>query len=140
MVLPSNKRSSETSVSGRILFVDDNEDTCEMIKLVLAQVGYEVAVGRSAMDALRLARANRFDLILLDMYFHDGNGLDLCRKVREFDDQTPIFFYTGMSQDQLVSEAIKAGAQGYFVKPVEIDTLLQTLAAQISPPDKDRNQ
>jgi DNA-binding response OmpR family regulator len=111
-----------------------------MIKLVLAQVGYEVAVGRSATDGLRLARMNRFDLILLNMYFRDGNGLDLCRKVREFDDRTPIFFYTGMSQDQLVSEAIKAGAQGYFVKPVEMDTLLQTLAAQISPPEQDRNR
>jgi DNA-binding response OmpR family regulator len=138
--LTNNKGRQDSSARGRVLFIDDNEDTCEMVKLVLGQVGYEVAVGRSVMEGLHLVRAKRFDLILLDMYFDDGNGLDLCRKVREFDGATPIFFYTGMPQDQLLSAALEAGAQGCFIKPVEMDTLLQTLAAEISTPGQGDGQ
>ncbi|HJQ27277.1 MAG TPA: response regulator [Blastocatellia bacterium] len=138
--MTKNLRRQESSASGRVLFIDDDADTCELINLVLGQAGYEVAVGRSIAEGLRLARARKFDLILLDLYFGDGNGIDLCRTVREFDKQTPIFFYTGVDPDQLLSAALEAGAQGCLIKPVEMDTLLQTLATEISEHERGERQ
>jgi two-component system, OmpR family, response regulator MtrA len=129
--LTKDTAPQESPARGRVLFIDDDGDTCEMIKLVLRQAGYEVAIGRSVAEGLRLARAKRFDLILLDSYFDDGNGIELCRAVRQFDGQTPIFFYTGVAQEQYMRTVLEAGAQGCFIKPVEMETLLQTLAVEI---------
>ena len=138
--MTNNQGRQDGSARGRILFVDDNADTGEMMQLILGQAGYEVAVGRSIADGLHLARAWRFDLILLDLYFSDGNGIDLCRAVRQFDGQTPIFFYTGVECDRLLSTAIEAGAQGCFTKPVEVETLLRTLAEEIGERERSERQ
>lgn len=121
------------SARGRILFLDDNDDTCEMMNLVLTHAGYEVVVGHSVIDGLRLTRDRQFDFILLDWFLSDGTGLDLCRAVREFDGNTPIFFYTGVALEKHLNIAMQAGAQGCLVKPVEIDTLLKIIADRVSP-------
>lgn len=120
------------SAKGRILFLDDNEDTRELLDLVLTEAGYELVSGRSLAEGLQLVESKSFDLILLDWHFTDGTGIELCRKIRESDRQTPIFFYTGVSQEQHLRSALQAGAQGCFIKPVEIETLLTTISAQIS--------
>jgi DNA-binding response OmpR family regulator len=115
----------------RILFLDDDKDTCEMVGLILGQAGYEVVMGRSVAEGLRLTRTIRFDLILLDWHFADGTGIELCRAVREFDGDTPIFLYTGMAYQHHISTALQAGAQGCLVKPVEMETLLKTVAERL---------
>jgi DNA-binding response OmpR family regulator len=116
---------------GRILFLDDDKDTCELVSLILGQAGYEVILGRSVAEGLRLTRNKQFDLILLDWHFADGTGVDLCRAVREFDGDTPIFFYTGMAFEHHLHTAMQAGAQGCLVKPVEMETLLKTVAERV---------
>lgn len=121
------------SARWRILFLDDNDDTCEMVNLILTQAGYEVVVARSVAEGLRLTRDKQFDFILLDWFLSDGTGLDLCRAVRQFDGNTPIFFYTGMALEKHLRTALQAGAQGCLVKPVEMDTLLQTIADRVGP-------
>lgn len=123
------------SARGHILFLDDNEDTCEMIELVLTQAGYEVELGRSVADGLRLTQTGQFDLILIDWHLADGTGIELCRAVREYDQQTPVFFYTGMAYDHHVHAALQAGAQGCFIKPVEMETLLKTIAERVDGKD-----
>ncbi|HKQ08408.1 MAG TPA: response regulator [Blastocatellia bacterium] len=137
--MASNLGREKGSAKGRILFIDDDDDTCEMVKVVLNQAGYEVNAGRSVAEGLLLVRKKKFDLILMDWYFSDGTGIELCRAVRQSDARTPIFFYTGMSQEQQIQAALEAGAQGCFIKPVEIETLLNTIAAQIDtrPPNND---
>ena len=119
------------SVKGRILFLDDNEDTCELLDLVLSQAGYEIVIGRSIAEGLQLIKGKPFDMILLDWYFSDGTGVELCQMIRESDGQTPIFFYTGVAQEQYIRSGLQAGAQGFFIKPVDMDTLLQTISSQV---------
>ena len=120
-----------SSVKGRILFLDDNADTCELVELVLSQAGYEIVIGRSVAEGLQLIKSKPFDMILLDWVLPDGTGIELCRAIRESDGQTPIFFYTGIAQEQYIRRGLQAGAQGFFIKPVEIDTLLQTISSQV---------
>lgn len=118
-------------VKGRVLFLDDDEDTCELVNLVLSRAGYEIALGRSMAEGLQLIRSQSFDFILTDWYFTDGTGIDLCRAIREFDTQTPIFFYTGMASEQHLRSIMEAGAQGFFIKPVAMETLLETISSQV---------
>lgn len=122
-------------MKGRILCVDDDRDTCEMITALLGLSGYKVEHALSVSDGLTKAQTGGFDLILLDWSFEDGTGLDLCRQIHAFDARTPILFYTGEVDDAAIQAALSAGAQGYLIKPVAVDSLLQALSSYVGSKD-----
>ena len=76
----------------RVLYIEDHEDTRELVTLVLEQKCYEVVTGSTIKSGIALAAAEKFDLYLLDSWLADGSGLELCRRIREFDKATPILF------------------------------------------------
>ena len=115
-------------IKGHILCVDDDPDTCEMLTVLLGQAGYKVQYALSVRAGLAKARQGGFDLILLDWNFKDGTGLELCRQVRAFDARTTILFYTGEIEETAVEAALVAGAQGYLIKPVAVEQLLQAIS------------
>ena len=122
-------------IKGRILCVDDDRDTCEMITALLGLSGYEVQHALSVRDGLTRARQGGFDLILLDWSFEDGTGLELCRQIRAVDPRTPILFYTGEVDDSAIELALSSGAQGYLIKPVAVDNLLQAISGYVKSED-----
>src|SRR5678815_5268466 len=101
----------------RVLYVEDHEDTRELVTLVLEQKSYEVVTGSTIESGVALARSQHLDLYLLDSWLPDGSGLDLCCQIREFDTTTPILFYSAAAYEMDREEAIKSGAQAYLVKP-----------------------
>jgi two-component system KDP operon response regulator KdpE len=100
----------------RILSVDDHEDTLTMLRSLLGTAGYEVVSAASVAEALRLAGSKDFDLFLLDFRFADGTGEELCERIREFDRETPILFFSGTHPAQQRG-AVSCGAQGFVLKP-----------------------
>ena len=104
----------------RILFVEDHEDTWELVALILA--GYEITCARGFDEGLRLAR-QLFDLYILDNWLPDGTGVELCRRIREFDPHTPILFYSAAARAPDIEEALRAVAQAYLIKPVRFEEL-----------------
>lgn len=101
----------------RVLYIEDHEDTRELVILVLEQKSIEVVTGTSIKSGVALAGSQTFDLYLLDSWLPDGSGLELCRLIREFDKATPILFYSAAAYEMDRAEAIKSGAQAYLVKP-----------------------
>lgn len=101
----------------RVLYVEDHEDTRELVTLVLEQRGFEVVTGSTIEVGMTLAASQHFDLYLLDSWLPDGSGLDLCRQIRQFDKATPILFYSAAAYEIDKDQAIKSGAQAYLVKP-----------------------
>jgi DNA-binding response OmpR family regulator len=101
----------------RVLYVEDHEDTRELVTLVLEQKSYEVVTGSTIKSGVALAYSQEFDLYLLDSWLPDGSGLDLCRLIREFDKETPILFYSAAAYEIDRVEAIRSGAQAYLIKP-----------------------
>jgi|SRR6185503_11661481 len=101
----------------RVLYIEDHEDTRELVALVLEQKSIEVVTGSTIKTGVTLAVSEEFDLYLLDSWLPDGSGLDLCRKIREFDKATPILFYSAAAYEMDRAEAIKSGAQAYLIKP-----------------------
>ena len=109
-----------------ILCVEDDEETCLLIGGLLALINCEVTTVQSVGEALEKIDGGRFDLYLLDNWLPGGSGVELCRKIRETDGQTPVIFYTGAGYESDRREAIEAGAQAYLVKPSDISLLLKT--------------
>jgi two-component system, cell cycle response regulator DivK len=114
----------------RILLVEDHEDAWEIAAYILEE--YKLFHARDFAEGLRLARRRYFDLYILDNWLPDRSGVELCRAIREFDPHTPILFYSAAAYESDKREALRAGAQEYFVKPVIFDELKQTVARLIS--------
>ncbi len=114
----------------RVLYIEDHEDTRELVTLVLEQRSIEVVTGSTIESGVALAGSQHFDLYLLDSWLPDGSGLDLCRKIRTFDTATPILFYSAAAYEIDREQAIKSGAQAYLIKPSqpsELCNLVSTL-------------
>jgi len=101
----------------RILCVDDDEDTREMMDALLGEYGYEAVIAASMSDALESARSGGLALCILDHWITEGNGIELCRQIRVFDSHTPIMFYSGAGYTADIQKGLDAGAQAYLVKP-----------------------
>ena len=113
-----------------ILYIEDHEDTRELVSFVLKQREYEVTTSSTIANGVRLACENSYDLYLLDSWLPDGSGLDLCRKIREFDGHTPILFYSAAAYEIDRELALDSGAQGYLTKPTQ-NTELCDLVSQL---------
>ena len=110
----------------RILYVDDHDDSAEMLKLLLAPMDYEVVAAGTLDEALELARTQQFDLYVLDKRLPDGSGLELCKQLHKMSPTVPCIFYTGDAYEVHRREAEEAGADAYIPKP-DVDALLETV-------------
>ena len=115
----------------RVLYIEDHEDTRELVTLVLEQKSYEVVTGSTIQSGVDLAGSQDFDLYLLDSWLPDGSGLDLCRQIREFDKATPIVFYSAAAYEIDRDEALDSGAQAYLVKPSQPSELCSLVTSLI---------
>ncbi|HEV2826642.1 MAG TPA: response regulator [Pyrinomonadaceae bacterium] len=70
---------------------------------------------------------------MLDSLLTDGTGTDLCKRIRQRDDSTPILFYSAKAYDQ-DDEALLAGAQKYLVKPVDTGVFCNAVTELLTPP------
>jgi len=109
-----------------VLFIDDHEDTAEMLKLLLSQEQYDVTTAVSFKEALELATQQQFDLYVLDKHLPDGSGLELCQRLNAITPGIPCIFYSGDAYDIHRAQAIAAGAEDYVVKP-DIDGLIESV-------------
>jgi len=115
----------------RILYVDDHEDSAQMLKLLLSEADFEVHNAWGVQEALKLATQHEFDLYVLDKHLPDGSGLELCRQLAELTPGVPCMFYTGDAYEIQRSEAIAAGARAYVPKP-EVERLIETVHKLLS--------
>ena len=110
----------------RILYVDDHEDSSEMLKLMLSAEDFEVDIAQSLEEALAKAHAQSFDLYVLDKRLPDGSGTDLCRMLNGTTPGVPCIFYSGDTYEIHRQEAMDAGARAYVPKP-DVDALIETV-------------
>jgi DNA-binding response OmpR family regulator len=114
----------------RILCVDDDEDTCELLSFFLRK--YELILAHTFADAVTKALSGTFDAILLDSHLPDGSGIDLCKQIRESDINAPIIFYSADAFPKRIEEAMEAGATKYLVKPLSPDDVEKAIEKLLS--------
>ncbi|MGH7260220.1 MAG: response regulator [Nitrospiraceae bacterium] len=113
----------------RILLVDDHEIVRQGLKTVLAHDSRLRIVGEAttAKAAVAAALASKPDVVLLDIRLPDGSGVDACVDILEQCPTTRVLFLTSYVDDDTVLAAVLAGAHGYLVKEIGIDTLVDSI-------------
>ncbi len=114
--------------NGRILLVEDDEDFGRSLALILKHKGFLPQWVASGEQALEVLAGKQFDVVITDMLMPGMNGLEFLRKFREIHGgDTPVVMITGYGSVNEAVEAMKAGAFGYFLKPVNQDEICLTL-------------
>src|ERR1041385_7305588 len=107
------------------LVVDDDDFSAEIVRNVLSQMGYETATARNGAEALQLFAQNCPPLVITDWEMPQMNGLELCRAIRADSGHgyTYIIMVTGQESAEQKLEGLKAGADSFITKPLNVAEL-----------------
>jgi two-component system OmpR family response regulator len=121
----------ETDDNGlvRALVVEDERKMAALIRRGLVEEGYAADVARTGEDAIAMARATAYDIIVLDVMLPDLDGLGVCRELRDSGTWTPILMLTARDRVQDRVAGLDAGADDYLTKPFSFAELLARLRA-----------
>jgi DNA-binding response OmpR family regulator len=108
----------------RILLVEDDPLISKSLKMSLYYQGFEVSVGDSIARATAALERESFDLVILDVNLPDGNGFDLCQKIRGSGDQVPIIMLTARVDEESAVRGMTSGADDYVRKPFGVNELV----------------
>jgi two-component system alkaline phosphatase synthesis response regulator PhoP len=100
----------------KILVVDDERNIVELMKFNLKKEGYEVATAFDGMEAIRVAREEKPDLIILDLMMPELGGLDVCKTLRK-ESKVPIIIVTAKGEEIDMILGLELGADDYVTKP-----------------------
>jgi two-component system response regulator MtrA len=113
-----------------IMVVDDDQDLAEMLGIVLNGAGYEVDLINHGDQALESFRANKPDLVLLDVMLPGIDGIEICRQIRA-ESMVPIVMLTAKSDSHEIVLGLDAGADDYIVKPFKSSELVARLKVRL---------
>ena len=119
----------------KILVVDDDKATRHMLRAVLTSGGFSTAVARDGVEALKSIAADRFDLLLLDVWMPRMNGLELLAKLRAIEARPRVVVMTSDDAPETLLKAVREQAIRYVNKPVEARQLLETVREALAAPD-----
>ncbi|MBI3560779.1 MAG: response regulator transcription factor [Gammaproteobacteria bacterium] len=112
-----------------LLIVEDNRDIAGLVALHLRDAGYAVRLAHDGREGLCCAQATAFDLILLDLMLPGIDGIDICRQLRQQQNNTPILMLTARSTEVDRVLGLNVGADDYLTKPFSIHELLARVKA-----------
>ena len=118
----------------RVLVADDHAIVRRGVREILeeAPLGLTVNEAGSAAETLKAVRDNTYDIILLDISFPDGSGLDVLRQIRAHSPQTRVLLLSMYPEEQYAQRALRSGASGYLTKdsaPSELVIAIQKISA-----------
>lgn len=108
----------------RVLVVEDDEAIAQGLTFNLERKGYQVEAAADGAEAFERIRGARYDLVLLDVRLPSLDGFEVCRRLRQSGDYTPILMLTARAQPDDVIFGLKSGADDYVVKPFDLAELL----------------
>src|SRR3954468_24500905 len=119
----------------KIIIVDDDRETREMLKMALELEGYDVAQAANGLRLIPPLPGARPHLIRLDVMMSWIDGFELCRAVKKNDEfrDIPVIFISAKKTAQDIRTGLAAGAVDYFSKPIDMERLLSRIAALVGP-------
>jgi len=117
----------------RILIVEDDPNTVQLIEFLLEKNKFEVLVAYDGAEALRMAREEKPDLILMDVMMPKMDGIEAIERLQE-DENTrdiPIVILSALGQEMDVMKGLQVGASGYIVKPFSPKELLDEIKSKL---------
>jgi len=122
---PNARRRS----SANILVVDDDPRLRDLLRRYLTEQGFQVFAAEDAVSMDRLRAVERLDLIVLDVMMPGEDGMSVCRRLRQANDQTPIIMLTAKTEDMDRIRGLELGADDYVAKPFNPRELLARVNA-----------
>jgi DNA-binding response OmpR family regulator len=118
----------------KVMIVDDDRETREMLALALSLEGFEVTQAANGLRLISHLHVDQPDLILLDVNMSWIDGFELCRAVRKSGEfsQIPVVFISARAASSDVKRGLDSGAADYFTKPVELPTLVARIRELVS--------
>ena len=124
----------------KVLLVDDEPDIVELLKYNLEREGYQVFTALNGRDALKAAKLNRPDLIVLDIMMPGMDGVEVCNQLRQQPEfkHTLITFLSARGEDYSQIAGFDAGADDYITKPVRPKVFISKVKALLKRSSSDR--
>lgn len=119
------------TVAKKILLVEDEEEILQLAKLYLEKEGFRTCLARTGLDALKQVKAERPDLVILDLMLPELDGLEVCKRIRS-DSQTamlPIIMLTAKAEESDTILGLELGADDYVTKPFSPKALVARVKA-----------
>jgi len=127
---------SSGSIQHKILLVDDHEDTCTGMRMILERRGYRVKMANDVRSALEAAESFPFELLISDLGLPDGTGFDLMKELkRRRGDTIRGVALSGFGMESDVERSMEAGFDVHMIKPVNIERLGEILR-KVFPPEE----
>ena len=117
---------------GKILVIDDEDIVRTSCSRTLSPEGYEVKLAKNGSEGLKMAREDKFDLVLTDLKMPDMDGIEVLRSIKEKWPKTEVIIVTGYQTVDTAVKAIKLGAYDYIEKPFTPDALISAVTAALS--------
>lgn len=114
----------------KILIVDDEQDIRQLVTMYLEAERCQVSVAENGQQALKLVRSEKPDLIILDIFLPDFDGIELCQELRHFTN-VPIIFLSCKSDEVDKIVGLRVGADDYITKPFSPGELMARVKAQL---------
>lgn len=116
----------------RVLVVDDDRGSRLGLERLLRSASHEVVTACDGIEALELLERERIDVIITDLRMPRLDGVELCRRIHEHDEDLPVVFVSAVEDIRLVVESMRAGATDFLTKPLDFDVLVATIQRAIT--------
>jgi signal transduction histidine kinase/CheY-like chemotaxis protein len=132
--IPRTPTIAGGTLQHKILLVDDHEDTCTGMRMILERRGYRVKTAHDVQSALELARNYPFELLISDLGLPDGTGFDLMKELKRLrGDSIRGVALSGFGMESDIERSMEAGFEVHLIKPVNLERLSEILR-RVFPP------
>jgi DNA-binding response OmpR family regulator len=115
----------------KILIIDDDHEIRELLDIYLKNNNYSTILAEDLKEAEEKLLQGHPDLILLDMYLPDGNGIEFLKKIKEWDIHAPVIMVTGAMDKLVALRSLEMGASDYITKPIDLPYLHTSIIAKL---------
>lgn len=119
-----------------LLYVEDEKYAQQVLSMILEDYVGTIMLAKNGVEALKIFKKEKIDLIITDILMPKMNGIELARKIKQNQtgmNSTPIIFATAFTEIEFLLESIKLGCDGYILKPINVDLLLEAIHSAMLP-------
>ena len=129
-----------TTVSKKILVVDDEKSLREIMKIMLVKIGYDPEFAKNGEEALEILNREEFPLILMDLRLPDIDGDELCMRIKQRNPDTVVYAFSGHVIEGDFDQLEEMGFNGLLCKPVTSEVLEQSVKGAFEEINKRREK
>jgi len=118
--------NGQVAMLTRVLVVDDDNDTTDLLKIILTPSAFKVITANSGQEGVELARKLSPDVMVVDLFMPGMDGLMVCKEVRKFSN-VPILVLSAVGKPGVAEQALDEGADDYLIKPMNNKVLIASL-------------